>query len=600
MSRRRGHRDDGDKVPKPSKEARKKAWRIWSYMRPYRWRYFFGLVFLLLTSLVFLAFSVLTRDLVNASKLGEAMDVELPEGMTMTDFGLLLFLILVAQSVFSYFRIYLFASVTENALADLRTDAFNKLIRLPMNYFSAKPVGELNSRMASDISQIQETLTTTLAELIRQIVIVIGGILILFITSWKLTLAMLAVVPLIAIVAVVFGRFIRRLSRQVQDEIAVSTNVVSEALTGIINVKAFTNEIFEADRFGGSVHKIKSTALKAARWRGAFASFIILCIFGSIVGVIWYALSLELSPGDFVMFIMLAMVIGFSFGGLTELYSAILKAVGSIERVFDIIDEAAEPLAMESSDSSLVLEGAISFSDINFTYPSRPDIQVLKNLNFEIQPGEQVAIVGPSGAGKSTITALILRFYQANSGTILFDGKKASDLDLNGLRKNMAIVPQEVLLFGGSIRENIAYGKQGASDDEILEAAKKANALEFIDKFPEKFDTLVGERGVQLSGGQRQRIAIARAVLKNPSILILDEATSSLDSESERLVQDALDKLMKGRTSVVIAHRLSTIKNADKILVLDSGELKEEGSHEELITHEDGLYKHLSSLQFNA
>ncbi|MFT4678833.1 MAG: ABC transporter fused permease/ATP-binding protein [Flavobacteriales bacterium] len=597
---RRGKKEFDQDAPKGTYKASK---RILSYMAPYKWRYFLGLFFLLLTSLVFLSFTQLTRYLVDSTtQLGE-LNYEIPFDMSMTTIGLVLFAILVLQGFFSFFRVYLFSYVTEHSLADFRSDAYNSLITLPMTFYTQKSVGELSSRMASDISQIQEVLNTTLAELLRQAMLIVGGLILLFYTSTKLTFMMLGVVPVIAIAAVYFGRYIRSLSRSVQDEVARSTHIVEESLSGIVNVKSFTNEAFEALRFKKSVQNIKQFAIRSGVWRGLLASFIIVCIFGTIVGVLWYAVHLidinELTPGEMIQFMLLAMTIGISIGGLAELYGGLQKGFGSVERVLELIDETPEQIRIEQSPAVLNIDGAVEFKNIKFRYPNRPDVQVLDDVSFKVNPGEQVAIVGPSGAGKSTITALILRFYDADSGTFSIDGKAAQEYDLRELRQQMAIVPQEVLLFGGSIRENIAYGKLDASDEEIHEAAKKANAHDFVTKFPDGYETLVGERGVQLSGGQRQRVAIARAILKNPKILLLDEATSSLDSESERLVQEALDNLMKGRTSIVIAHRLSTIRKANKILVIEDGKLREEGTHDELIALENGLYKHLSGLQFS-
>jgi ABC-type multidrug transport system fused ATPase/permease subunit len=456
--------------------------------------------------------------------------------------------------------------------------------------------------MASDISQIQEVLNTTVAEFLRQAMIIIGGVAMLFVVSPKLTLTMLAIVPIMAIAAVFFGRFIRKLSKEAQDHIAQSTNIVEEAVTGIQNVKAFTNELYESVRFGKSVDEIRRVSLKSGIYRGAFASFIIICIFGAIMGILWYAMYMVqqglITQGMMVQFMVLALTIGISIGGMAELYASLQKGIGATERVFEIIDEMAEPVTIQDNSSRIKLQGSIEFRHIDFTYPSRPELPVLRDVSFTANPGEQVAIVGPSGAGKSTITSILLQFYKQSGGELLIDGKPAAQYELTELRKHMAIVPQEVTLFGGTIKENIAYGMPNATLEEIQEAADLANASEFIHRFPEGFETKVGERGVQLSGGQRQRVAIARAVLNNPTILILDEATSSLDSESERLVQDALENLMKGRTSVVIAHRLSTIKKADKILVLEHGHLREQGTHEELVAIEDGLYKHLSKLQF--
>ncbi|MGB0135951.1 MAG: ABC transporter ATP-binding protein [Flavobacteriales bacterium] len=592
-----------EEKPKFNRDAYRRARRIFAYMRPYRGRYIFGMVLLFLTSVVFLVFTLLIRYLVDSTGIQENVEVEVPFGLELNDIGLALLGLLVFQAVVSYARVYLFIWVTEHTLADVRKAVFRNLISLPMTFFAENSSGELNSRMASDITQIQDAFTTTLSEIIRQVLIIIGSIVVLFALSPKLTFTLLGVVPVMAVAAVVFGRRIRTLSRGVQDQVAKSTNIVSEVVTGIINVKAFTNEHLENKRFGAAVGEIRKYGVKLGVWRGVFAAFIIAAMFGAISGVFWYAMAMvqdgELTYGEFFASVMLAMTIGFSIGGLAEFVTSLLKAIGATERVMDLAEEPREEVQRDREHKvARFLSGDLVVQGLNFRYPTRPDVHVLKDVSFEVHPGQQVAIVGPSGSGKSTITALILQFYKASSGSILFDNKPASEYDLSELRDHMAIVPQEVLLFGGSIRDNIAYGKPDATNEEIEAAALQANAHDFILGFPEGYDTLVGERGVQLSGGQRQRIAIARAVLKNPTILILDEATSSLDSESERLVQDALDKLMEGRTSIVIAHRLSTIRGADQILVLENGVLKERGTHDELVALDAGIYKHLCQLQF--
>lgn len=597
------HVAEQEEKPKFNRDAYRRARRIFAYMRPYRGRYIFGMVLLFLTSIVFLVFTLLIRYLVDSTGIQENVEVEVPFGLELNDIGLALLGLLVFQAVVSYARVYLFIWVTEHTLADVRKAVFRNLISLPMTFFAENSSGELNSRMASDITQIQDAFTTTLSEIIRQVLIIIGSIVVLFALSPKLTFTLLGVVPVMAVAAVVFGRRIRTLSRGVQDQVAKSTNIVSEVVTGIINVKAFTNEHLENKRFGAAVGEIRKFGVKLGVWRGVFAAFIIAAMFGAISGVFWYAMAMvqdgELTYGEFFASVMLAMTIGFSIGGLAEFVTSLLKAIGATERVMDLAEEPREAVQRDREHKvERFLSGDLVVQGLNFRYPTRPDVHVLKDVSFEVHPGQQVAIVGPSGSGKSTITALILQFYKASSGSILFDNKPASEYDLSELRDHMAIVPQEVLLFGGSIRDNIAYGKPDATNEEIEAAAKQANAHDFILGFPEGYDTLVGERGVQLSGGQRQRIAIARAVLKNPTILILDEATSSLDSESERLVQDALDKLMEGRTSIVIAHRLSTIRGADQILVLENGVLKERGTHDELVALDAGIYKHLCQLQF--
>lgn len=590
-------RNNSPKEPKVkvSKEAWKKSLRLFRYLGPYKVRFGIGLFFLLLTGATALIFPELMGRLVDSAK---DSDYD-----TANNIALLLFGILVLQSIFSFFRVYLFVYVTEYALANLRNDIYQHLISLPMTFYSQRRVGELNSRMTADLTQIQSTLTTTIAEFLRQFILIVGGLTLLTYISPKLTLMMLAIVPVLAVFAVIFGRFIRKISREVQDRVAESTTIIEETLQGISIVKSFTNELFETLRFKRSVSDIVEVAIKGGIYRGVFAAFIIFCIFGAIVAVVWMGVHLaidgNITIGELISFVLYSVFVGASIGGIAELYAQIQRAIGGIERLMDLMDESPERYSpVDEFKNGGDFKGKVQFDSVHFSYPSRPDLPVLKGVNFTANPGETVAIVGPSGAGKTTLTALILRFYNVENGRILIDDQPAQNYHLTELRKQMAIVPQDVILFGGTIRENIAYGDPEASFEAIQEAARKANAEEFIHSFPEGYDTIVGERGIQLSGGQRQRIAIARAVLRDPAILILDEATSSLDSESERLVQEALDKLMKGRTSFVVAHRLSTIKNADKILVVDEGKIVETGTHNELIAREDGLYRNLSNLQF--
>lgn len=581
---------------KINRHSIREASRLLGYLRPDRGKYIAGIVFLILTSATALVFPMLIGELVNGAKAA-------PDASKINTTALLLMLILGAQAVFSFFRIYLFAQTTENTLVRLRSDLYKHLIRLPMSFFTSTRVGEINSRISADITQIQDTFTTTLAEFLRQLILIVGGIIFILIISPRLTLFMLALIPAIVVVAIIFGRYIRKISRSVQDSVAESNTIVQETMQGIVNVKAFANEFFELGRYNKSIREIAGLSLKAAFSRGLFASFIILALFGAIVGIVWYATRLlqdgSISFGEVISFVIYTSFIGASIGGIAELYAQIQKAIGATERIFEMM--AQQPEEVETDKQKPVrdkLLGEVSFQNVSFAYPARKEIMVLKNINFAARAGERIAIVGPSGAGKSTITQLLLRFYEPDQGTIIIDGKKASDYTLTELRDQMAIVPQDVLLFGGSIKENILYGKPDATEDEIIRAAQKANAHDFIKAFPEAYNTLVGERGITLSGGQRQRIAIARAVLKDPSILILDEATSSLDSESERLVQEALDKLMEGRTSFIVAHRLSTIRNASRILVIDQGQVIESGTHEELIALENGMYANLSRLQY--
>lgn len=595
----------GQELPKAkiNKESLRKISRLLNYLKPYRWKFILGLLCLFISTITTFAFPALFGAMIDAAQ-GKQSYGFLP--LSINNLGYLAFIILFIQSVVSFFRIQFFVAVAEKSLADIRRDTYFKLITLPMNFFANRRVGELNSRISADLSQIQDTLTTTLAEMIRQLLSLIAGVLLLFFISVKLTLLNLSILPVLVIVAVFLGKLIRNISRQAQDKLAESNTVVEETLQGISNVKAFVNESFEANRYNSSLQEVVKIALKGANYRGGFASFIIFCLFGTIVGVIWYGSVLvsagDISVGDMTMYILYAVFVGAAMGTFPELYSNVQKAVGSSERVLEILNEENEPISIIASENSTKRQilGNVAFKDVVFAYPSRKEITVLKGLTFEAKAGEKVAIVGPSGAGKSTIASLILRFYDVQQGELLFDGVPAENYALTDIRNQVAIVPQDVILFGGTIKENIAYGRIGASDEEIIAAAEKANAHSFIKGLPEEYNTLVGERGIKLSGGQRQRIAIARALLKDPAILILDEATSSLDSESERLVQEALEVLMKNRTSIIIAHRLSTIREADKIVVLEKGMVLESGTHEELLKNEEGLYRYLSQLQFEA
>lgn len=560
-----------------------------------------GFVFLILSSLTAMLFPYLLGQLIGYEDAGAAKVQRLLPVHSVSAIIQALLVVFTSQAIFSFFRILLFTQVTESALMDLRRDAFKQLVAAPLTYFNENKVGELTSRIAADVSQLQTTFTTTLAEFIRQIITIVVGITALLWLSPRLSLTMLSVIPVVAILAVVFGRFIRKLSRQTQDATAQSTGIIEEALQGIQNVKAFTNEAFELHRFAKANTEIKKLAVKGAVWRGLFASFIILCLFGSIVFVIWQGVLLtqkgDMDQASFIAFIMYTIFLGASIGSLPDLYAGIQKAVGATERLMEIIDAATEPVNLTDEQDTLRFKGHIAFKNVHFYYANRREIPVLSGINLEIEPGKKLAIAGPSGAGKSTLVSLLLRFYDPVSGAIEVDGRNAQAYDLTAYRSQFAVVPQEVLLFNGTIAENIGYGNPKATAEAIRDAARQANALGFIESFPEGFNTLVGERGVQLSGGQRQRIAIARAVLRNPAILILDEATSALDSESEILVQQALERLMTGRTTIVIAHRLSTIRNADQIAVIQGGSIVQLGTHEALMATGEGLYYRLQSLQ---
>lgn len=600
---------DTENLPKAklNKANLKKTLRLFKYIGKHKWKFMLGMFFLAGTAATALIFPRLMGNLMGVIG-GNATNGATIDKNQLLDFanstGLKLLLLFTAQAIFSFFRVVTFTSVTENMLASLRQAAYHKLIQMPMGFYSQRQVSELNSRLSSDISQISETFTTNIAEFLRQFIIIIGGIIIICFMSIKMALVMLAIIPVIAVLTLFFARYIRKLSKDVQDKIAESNVITGESMQGIANVKSFTNESYEINRYNTKIMEILKLAIRGGVARGSFFSFIIFCLFGAIIFIVWYGIRLTvndvISPKDLLSFLFYTVFVAASIGGIAEQLAAIQRAIGATERIMDIIDDTPEAINLdyEKSDSNKRLEGTIEFKNVSFVYPSRPEFQVLKDISFKAEKGETVALVGPSGSGKSTIASMVLRFYDPQSGDINVDGKNVNDYGLTELRDNMAIVPQDVLLFGGTIKENIAYGKPNATIAEIAEAARKANALDFIDSFPDKFETIVGERGIQLSGGQRQRIAIARAVLKNPSILILDEATSSLDSESERVVQQALDKLMVGRTSIVIAHRLSTIRKADKIVVIENGHIKEIGTHDELMKTESGLYRSLSRLQF--
>ena len=599
---------------KINKETLKEALVLFAYLKPYRAKFILSLIFIALSALSTSLFPFLLGKMIDAAAPGGAASMpsgfssEFTLGLKEIRWGLnttlmLIFLQLTFQTIFSFMRVYLLTEVGERSLADMRKDVYAKLLSMPMAYFTEKRVGELSSRISSDLSQIQDAISFTLAEFLRGIFTLVIGLVFIFWISTKLALIMLAVVPVIAVLAVVFGMRIRKMSRKAQDQLAESGTIVNETFQGISIVKAFTSEVFEIKRYVKSIYAVVDIAISNARYRGAFISFMIFSVFGAISFVMWYGANMiqtgELTMGSLTMFVIFSVFVGGTFAGFAEMFSQLQKTLGATQSIREILRGKGETIDISEypGHQSITLKGNVRFDAVAFAYPSRPDVQVLKNISLEAKSGEQIALVGTSGAGKSTIASLLLRFYEPTAGQIYFDEQEAGRYALTALRSQMAFVPQDVMLFGGTIKENIAYGKPNASDAEIMEAARKANAHEFIDRFPEKYETIVGERGVKLSGGQRQRIAIARAILRNPVILILDEATSSLDSESEQLVQEALENLMKNRTSFVIAHRLSTIRNADKIIVIERGVVTETGSHDELMKV-NGLYRKLNEMQF--
>lgn len=591
--------------------------QIAPYLKPHKWGFILGIILLSLSGVLTLSVTRLWGQLGGVGVLGDpgktsnsksqGFEAEILQNWNLNDLstiGIVIAIVLIIQALLSFIRVFLFADMTEKMMLAMRKDAFEAIVSMPMDFYHDKRVGDLNSRISADITAIQDTFTTTLAELIRQLIIVGGGVAALAYFSVELTLLMLGTLPVVIIVAIFFGKFIKRLSKETQDEIAASNVIVQEVLTGIVNVKAFANEWFERKRYTERVKSVRSLAMKGAMGRGAFASFIILFIFGAITLVIFKGAALmqqgELASEHFFTFLLMTGLVAGSIGGLAAEFGMVQKGLGAVESLMEILKEEREIKDFEATSAPLDLNKEIEFKGVDFHYEQRPDVPVLKGFNLKINEGEQVALVGPSGAGKSTVASLLLRFQNPIKGQITIGDLDASSLDLRGYRKSLAYVPQEVILFGEDIRTNIAYGNIEATNEEVKEAARRAYALEFIEEFPDGFETLVGERGIQLSGGQRQRIAIARAILRDPDLLILDEATSALDSVSETEVQKALDELMKGRSTLVIAHRLSTIKKAHKIAVLRDGSIIEEGSHNELMAKKGSYYNQVKSQEITA
>jgi len=600
MSRRFGKGTEAAPPAKFNKESFREALKIFSFINPYKWYLIFGLVLLFLGSLVFMVFPYLVGKMVD---LAEGKTDGVPFNLEQA--GWLLLVILFLQGLFSYYRVMLFANASERGIADVRKAVYKKMITLPVVFYEKNRVGELISRVTADVEQLYSAFSLALAEFVRQIIILVVGITLLAVTTPKLALVMLLTFPVIVIGAIFIGRIIRKLSRARQKGLADTNIILSETLQSINVVKAFTNEWFESRRYNGSIDALVKIAMKFARGRALFSAFIVSVLFGGLFFIIWQAVHMmldgEMTAGDLIAFVSYTAIIGGAIAGLGNFYTQLLGAIGATERIREILDSKGEVHGLDQVDfEKIKIRGDIEYRNVHFAYPTREDIQVLKGINFKIKAGEKVALVGTSGAGKSTIVQLLLRFYELAQGDILVDGKSVSDFELSAYRNNIAIVPQEVMLFGGTIYENILYGNPEATREEVIAAAKKSNSFEFIDQFPEKFETIVGERGIKLSGGQRQRVAIARAILRNPSILLLDEATSSLDAESEKVVQEALNVLMKDRTSIIIAHRLATIREVDCIYVMDDGQIIEQGTHEELSRIEDGAYSHLAKLQFEA
>ncbi len=592
-NRRNKSRNDVPKVKLSREESQKQLSFLLSFYKPYTYKAITALVIMMITATAGLLFPRLVGMILDS-----VLHPEKSGFSPGTIAGALLGVIVVQFGIRYIFSMQL-ATITENVIATLRTRVFEHLIRLPMKFFGERRVGELSSRLSSDLTQIQETFSFAILELLRQSIFLIGGIAFIVSKSMNLAAPILLAMPVLIAIAVLFGRRIRTFSTKTQDALAQSATIVEETLQGIASVKSYSNESYEAERYNSALKSTISLAIKTAKMRSAFISFILFAFFGGIAGVIWYGGTLvqqgEITIGDFATFLMYAMFVGGAMGSFAELFSQVQKSLGASVRIQEILGEKIETI--NGSHISPKMR-SVSVRNIGFSYPSRPEIPALKNVSLEIGAGKRVAFVGESGAGKSTMATLIQRFYDTDTGDIFYDGISSKALPLADVRVNIGVVPQDIVLFGGSILDNIRYGNLEAAEDEVWEAAELANATEFISKFPEKLHTLVGERGVKLSGGQRQRIAIARAILRNPPILILDEATSSLDSESEHLIQEALERLMASRTTIIIAHRLSTVRRCDTIFVFSKGEIIESGTHDELIARSESKYARLCALQF--
>ena len=567
--------------------------RFFALARPELPRLLWATVALLIATATSLAYPQGIRVIMNA--------VSAPGGdrTMITQAALGLLVVFAVQGVFSSLRFYLFSVAGEQIVARLRRDLYAAILRQEIGFFDEQRTGELTQRLAADTTVLQQATTSNISMLLRYGMTVLGGIAILVYTSWRLTLLMLSVVPVVVLGAVIYGRMLRALSRKVQDALAQSTEVAEETLSGIRTVRAFAREAQEVQRYQGAVQSSFGLARQRARASAVFQGVVGFAAYGAIAAVLWYGgilvLRKEMQVGDLTAFILYTLTVAFAFGAVSDLWGDFMRAAGASERLFELLDR--EPKLHSGQQKLPSVRGEVALQNVYFTYPARPDMQVLKGLSLTLQAGEVVAVVGYSGAGKSTIAQLLSRFYDPQEGQVLLDGVDLRTLEQHWLREQVGVVSQEPILFATSIADNIRYGRTTATQAEVEAAAKAANAHSFIASFPDGYQTLVGERGVRLSGGQKQRVAIARAILKDPRLLVLDEATSALDAESEALVQQALDRLMHGRTTLIIAHRLSTVLTADRVVVLDAGKVAETGTHDELLAM-GGIYRKLVERQF--
>ena len=562
------------------------------FSRPYRRRLVAAILLTMVSSVVWLAVPMGVRILLDAV-------FQSDNAVLLNQMAVVLMVLFLLQSGLNFAGTYLLEWTGERVVADLRKQLYDRLARHDLQFFAEQRIGDLTSRLTNDVGAIRTAVTSSLVELITQVLSMIGSVVLMVLLNWRLTAIVFVMVPVTTLAARYFGMRIRTLSRDMQDRLADTTAIAEEALSAVRLVKAFAREEYEIRRYGRSVEDLFATTRRTVLLRVLFSTLIGLLFFGALVGIFWYGgvevLAGRLTAGDLVAFIFYAFFIARSVGGLSRLYGTFNTAAGASDRVFELLEST--PSIHDAADAVPLppVRGRVSFVDVGFRYQA--DVPVLEHIDFVAEPGETIALVGRSGAGKTTLLNLIPRFYEPDAGTIAIDGIDVRRVTQHSLREQIAVVPQDVHLFSGSIRENIRYGRLDATDEEVASAAAAANVDDFAERLPGGYESLIGERGVKLSGGQRQRIAIARAILKNAPILLLDEATSSLDSASEALVQEALDRLMAGRTTFIIAHRLSTVQHVGRILVIDGGRIVQDGSHGELL-EQSGLYRELAALQF--